>query len=156
MLVVGLLGCSPRCPGPMAADPPRAERIRGLAALKALPTVCFGWVPDGGVRDGQGRLLLAEEADDAWLAARVRHLVRHVDQVDRGPGCEARLRQNEAEAWAVELEHRARLGVEDPNCPVASGPGGDVARISAWLRHSHHPRAVALRDSHTRRCVRAW
>lgn len=143
------------CPAPLVEDAERAGRIVRWVGRPVPPRLCFGPEPERGVRDPAGWLRLDAQTDDRLLAARVDHLLLHDDAVVRGRGCVARLRREEARAWARELLTRRALGVEDPGCPVASavGPGGDAAAIASWLATSPHPRAADLRESHRRRCA---
>jgi len=155
--MLGVVACrvEPACPPGTALDPQRARTLQALVGHPVSDPLCFGVVPELGVRDPAGRLHLHATADDRLLAARVRHLEHHAAQVDPGSGCRDRLLAEEATGWADELAHRRRLGVVDPSCPVVAAVGADAgsSAIARWLSTSTHTRAAGLRRSHARRCT---
>lgn len=122
-----------------------------MAGRPEIP-VCFGPVPERGVRQPD-RLLLDAATDDRLLAARLAHLAHHT-AAPRGPGCRDALLDEEARGWAAELGLRASLGVDDPSCPArrALGPAPEMAAVRAWLATSPEPVPTRLRASHAERC----
>jgi hypothetical protein len=158
-LALSILACAQPCPRATRPDTVRTERIAGQLGRPVRAVVCYGTVPDRGVRDEAGRFLLDVATDDALLAARIAHLERHTAPPrlpdEDEAACRARLLREEAGAWAAELERRRGLGLSDPTCPLEGelGVAPPVDAVREWLRSSPNPTPAGLRASHVRRCT---
>lgn len=141
---------TPRCPDGTTADADRASQIRALVDARVDARLCFGHVPERGVRDPQGRYRLDAETDDRLLAARVWHLMHHERPLPNNDSCLEVALRHEVQGWAAELTWRKRLGVSDPDCPVEALETS--ASIRDWMEHSDHYIAIRLRDSHRLWC----
>ncbi|MCB9765560.1 MAG: hypothetical protein H6739_37645 [Alphaproteobacteria bacterium] len=137
-LLLLIAACSGRCPDGTSPDDARAAAILDLSGAPDAP-ICFG-ARDHSVITADGVLLLDASMDDPSAAARVLHLLAHRGPAPPpGPGCvEASLTQ-EAEAWALELRARARMGLPADRYPfeLSFRQSDDIGLIARWLRE--HP-----------------
>lgn len=153
-------GPAPPCPYGFVDRPsetaPVLQRLRtttdGAAVLAALGQTevrfCWGEIANPVVQEG--RLLLMSTADaPPQRAARAAHLLHHAahglplpDSIDADADCGALVAQalrREAEAYALEVQLRRRLGAEDTRYefePVffETDPADQVALIEGYLR----------------------
>jgi archaemetzincin len=174
-----------RCPAQATPDDGRFERVLALAHVldPSLPRrlrqrgVRPCWLPQGapvggGVVTRDGRLMLDAAASDAEVAARVRHLLAHLEVAfppisgfDAARSCDAQVAEaldGEAEALATEVADRLRLGVVAPRHRFAfeaearalADPAARRRIVRAWLEA--HPGGGlgvdALGDAYARRC----
>ncbi|MEZ4323127.1 MAG: hypothetical protein R3F61_37015 [Myxococcota bacterium] len=153
MVLLALACANDPCPTGWTHDAPRTAHLEALLQRPISATLCWGDVPDRGLRDTRGRFLLDSATDDRLLAARIVHLEHHRAPAS-GPGCEDRLRVEEANAWAAELRQHGLLGVSDPSGPArrALGESPTLSDLMEWLTTSDDPVPTQLRASHRARC----
>lgn len=129
-----LLGCQRDCPPGFSQDAERARSIEAMAQVKA-PGMCFGPASRSNLGD-DGGLRMSDLESEPDAAARLLHLMQHMEQAapSPGPDCLARWLELEAAAWVVELQARQRLalGLRYPFEADWRGTG-DAKVIHAWL-----------------------
>jgi hypothetical protein len=144
--------------------------VKERALRVASPRICFGPIGASAVTT-EGVILLDDALGEAEAAARVGHLLVHVErgsplapQVDPSRCEEAVDRALTAEASALELELRLRraLGVLSPRVRYAfeeevvrAAPEARVGRIKAYLQAHPHgaPGLDALAAGYRQRCL---
>ena len=113
-----LSGCATpeRCPAGFASDAERSRRILALIGHTESASLCFGSATDSVVR-ADGLLMLDVRQQDPALAARVAHLLDHLDKPAPGPGpdCVKQWMQIEERGRKIEVEWTQRFGIEAPS-----------------------------------------